>query len=123
VDRIGGLQDAILLAREMALIGVKDEFEAVEYSAARTHQTRLPDAAAGSSMAALPSWTRLGRVWRGVDAQPTADQATGDDYDITYLRHMIEHNGTGAVHASARHDPARQRRIGIRAVARTAPLR
>ena len=97
VDRIGGLQDAIQIAREMAKLQPADEVKVVEYSSSSgLIKLDLPIPGLGSSVAALPAlWSY---DWSAaLLAFPWQDNAARDeeteDYGVTYLRHMMTYNG------------------------------
>ena len=96
VDRIGGLQDAILVARELAQIGVYKEYDVIEYNQRGLVKFDLPLPQISSPMTALPSLLSL--EWRGLldgwlRGPVAVDAAAIEDYDSTYVRHMLEHNG------------------------------
>ena len=86
VDRIGGLEDAIMIAREKAGIAADAHVEIVEYSPPRgLFKMNLPIPGLSTSIAALAS--RFGSSDSVAAAEAT------EDYGITYLRHMIQYNG------------------------------
>jgi protease-4 len=97
VDRIGGLEDAILIARELAQIGVHEDYDVLEFNQRGLVKFALPvPQIASSPMHLLPSLLSL--EWRGLldgwlRDPAEADATTIEDYDITYVRHMLEHNG------------------------------
>jgi protease IV len=93
VDRIGGLQDAILVARELAKIGVHEDYEVVDLSPRGLVKFDVPMPELGTT-AALPAflsldWSGLMSAWIERDVEET----TVEDYPVTYLRHMMAHNG------------------------------
>jgi protease-4 len=97
VDRIGGLQDAIQIAREMAKLPPGEDVEVVEYSSSSgLIKLDLPIPGLGTSFAALPAlWSY---DWSAaLFAFPWQDHATDEDqpedYGVTYLRHMMTYNG------------------------------
>lgn len=97
VDRIGGLQDAIMVARELAKIGTEDEVEVVEMGTSGLFKLDVPMPPLVSGFAALPSWLSLD--WTGLLIEQWAreaidvEAAENEDYGVTYLRHMLQHNG------------------------------
>jgi protease-4 len=97
VDRVGGLQDAIQVARELAKIGTEDDVEVLEVGTRGLFKLDIPMNPFGGGLAALPAWlsldwtARLAEIWAR-DASGTGEPV-GEDYGITYLRHMLEHNG------------------------------
>jgi protease IV len=103
VDRIGGLHDAIQLARELAKIGPEDEVDVVEYGARGLF--RLPFAppslqspwAAIASVATFDAFERLAsRELLDTTNEPEeTDDSTPVDYDLTYLQQLIRNNGRG----------------------------
>jgi protease-4 len=83
VDRIGGLQDAIQIAREMAAIQHPEDAEIIEYAPSRgLVKLDLPIPGINFALASLFS----------PDASNVEDEAI-EDYGITYLRHMMTYNG------------------------------
>ncbi|HEX6789848.1 MAG TPA: signal peptide peptidase SppA, partial [Candidatus Krumholzibacteria bacterium] len=90
VDRIGGLQDAILVAREMAKIGVNEEYELIGVAPRGLVKLDLPVPGLGGAMASLlsPDWGTLLTAWGG-----KSDDVEEEDYVVTYLRHMVQYNG------------------------------
>jgi protease-4 len=96
VDRIGGLQDAIMIAREMAKISPKENVEVIELAPRGLVKLDLP--IPGMSLSALPAYLSLD--WAQMMMQHSLDSAsaataadTNEDYGITYLRHMMQYNG------------------------------
>jgi protease-4 len=96
VDRIGGLHDAVMVAAELAKIGPERGYEVVEFGTRGLFKLDLPMPPLGGSFAALPAWMSLdwsallGARARGETA---AEGAASEDYAVTYLRHMLRHNG------------------------------
>jgi ClpP class serine protease len=103
VDRIGGLHDAIQLARELAKIGPKDEVDVVEYG--ERGLFRFPFAppslqspwAAIASVATFDAFEALAAraLLDATDEPEEADDSTAVDYDLTYLQQLIRNNGRG----------------------------
>jgi protease-4 len=96
VDRIGGLSDAILVARELAQIGLKEGFEVIEMTPRGLFKLNYPLPELGASVATLPAWLSLD--WSGLLAAqlagaPAEDDTAGEDDVTAYLRHMFAHNG------------------------------
>lgn len=98
VDRIGGLQDAILVAREMAKIPSGEDMQVIEFAPRGLVKLDLPIPGMGASLAALPAlfsydWSDA-LLERAFDASsPDAGADAPEDYGITYLRHMMQYNG------------------------------
>jgi protease-4 len=94
VDRIGGLQDAILVAKELALISPYADVDIVDFAPRGLIKigTPIPGIAGPLAFPAL-----LSLDWSGLLASRAHDDAgedvATDDYTLTYLRHMLEHNG------------------------------
>ena len=88
VDRIGGLQDAIMMAREMAKIGPNDEAEVIEFAPRGLFKFDFPIPGMGASLSSL-LWNRL------FDGNATAapEDNADEDYGITYIRHLVQYNG------------------------------
>jgi len=83
VDRIGGLQDAIMIAREMAQIGANEDYEVIELPPPGLIDIDLPIPGISALIArAIPFASR----------ETTAEEMD-EDYGITYLRHMLQYNG------------------------------
>jgi protease-4 len=98
IDRIGGLEDAVMLAREMAKIPNNSKAEIVEYAPQRgLFKMNLPFPGLGASVAAIPALFSVD--WSSAlmaslsGASKDATQEENEDYGITYLRHMIKYNG------------------------------
>jgi protease-4 len=84
VDRIGGLQDAIMLAREMAGIQHPEDAELIEYAPSRgLVKFDLPIPGLNTSIASLLSLYK----------NDSTGEDPSEDYGITYLRHMMTYNG------------------------------
>jgi ClpP class serine protease len=98
VDRIGGLQDAIMIAREMAEIAPGEDMQVIELAPRGLVKLDLPIPGMGASLAALPAF--LSYDWSDALMQRVFDASSSDagtdpaeDYGITYLRHMMQYNG------------------------------
>jgi len=97
VDRIGGLQDAIMIARELAKIAPGDEVKVVEYAPRGLVNLDLLMPGLGTPFAALPAF--LSHDWSSEllasfsRSRDLAEDDATEDYGITYLRHMIQYNG------------------------------
>ncbi len=102
VDRIGGLHDAIEIARELAEIGPKEEAKIVEYGS--SGMFRLPFNVPSISA----PWSALAYLygdggWLGSLASPEILSLGDDDaereefasYDLMYLMTIIRNNGRG----------------------------
>jgi ClpP class serine protease len=94
VDRIGGLQDAITVAREMAKIGTEDEVQVLDIGTSGLFKLDLP--VPGLGVATVPAWLSLD--WSGLLVSQwqhgtDTDESVSEDYGITYLRHVLERNG------------------------------
>lgn len=97
VDRIGGLQDAIQIAREMAKLQPGDDVKIVEYSSSSgLIKIDLPIPGLSSSFAALPalfSYDWSAALLALGSKYDSTDEDEAEDYGITYLRHMMMYNG------------------------------
>jgi protease-4 len=102
VDRIGGLTDAIMVARELAKISPEAEVELVEYAPRGWFRMDTPALSLRSPLASLGALARLdfgeavAAGWM-LDASEPASEEEGesylDDYDFTYLRQLVRNNG------------------------------
>jgi len=100
VDRVGGLHDAIMVARELAKIGPEDEADVVEYSPRGLFKLDLPTptlSAPLSSLGTLAMFDLRGAVASAAlfGGENDADDDTPylGDYDLTYLRQLARYNG------------------------------
>ena len=97
VDRIGGLEDAIMLAREMAKIPADSKAEIVEYAPqSGLFKMNLPIPGLGASFAALPAllsvdWSAA--LFASLSSSDATTDDNNEDSGVTYLRHMIKYNG------------------------------
>jgi ClpP class serine protease len=96
VDRIGGLQDAIMIAREMAGIPAAAKAEIVEYAPRGLFKMDLPIPGL-TSIAALPAlfsydWSEA-LMTSLASSKDGAGSEASENYGITYLRHMMKYNG------------------------------
>jgi protease-4 len=94
VDRIGGLQDAIALARELAGIAPDDQAEVVEYGPRKAFAWDIPAAGLASGNGSVLE-SRMLHWLLGDDATAgSAPNATYlDGYNLVYLRKLIETAG------------------------------
>jgi protease-4 len=103
VDRIGGLHDAIQLARELAKIGPEDEVDVVEYGARGLFQFPFAQPSLQSPWTAIASVATFNafealaarELLDAMDGPDAADDSISDDYDLTYLQQLIRNNGRG----------------------------
>jgi ClpP class serine protease len=98
VDRIGGLHEAIQLARELAKIGLKDEVEVVEYGPRGLFRLPMMAPSLQAPWAGIASMATFGildalasRELLDADAETSATMPV--DYDLTYLQQLIQNNG------------------------------
>ena len=100
VDRIGGLEDAIALARELAKIDPDDEVDVVDYSPRRLFRLDVPTPSINApfaSLGALATWA----PFEAARSQWAFDDLDGDaepeeylrDYDVMYLRQLVQNGG------------------------------
>jgi protease-4 len=100
VDRIGGLHDAIQLARELAGIGPKEEAEVVEYGSRGWFRLPIEAPSLATPWSAIAAVTTFG----GFQALAARELLAGDDedavedpafanYDLMYLQELIRNNG------------------------------
>jgi hypothetical protein len=85
-----------MVARELAKIGPEDHAEVVEFSPRGLFWFEVPTHPLGMSFATLPNvlslnWSALLADWSR--RSPEADESVTEDYGITYLRQIVEHNG------------------------------
>jgi signal peptide peptidase SppA len=101
VDRIGGLTDAIMVARELAKIGPEDKVEVVEYSPRGLFRLDLPTLSLRSPLSSLGAFAMLdfgnalAAHWT-LDASSSAEEEEAsylEDYDLAYLRQLVRNNG------------------------------
>lgn len=97
VDRIGGLDDAIALARELAKIDPGDEAEVVDYSPRGLMRFDMPSPSIRSSFAGLGlafPFDALGSRWAFADDGDKADSENYlNDYEGLYLRQLVLNGG------------------------------
>jgi hypothetical protein len=101
VDRIGGLTDAVAVARELAKIGHDDEVEVVEYPPRGLFKLDLPTPSLRSPLAAVGALATfdvadfLSARWmlEGAVSLAEEESAVLGDYDFTYLRQLVHHHG------------------------------
>lgn len=101
VDRLGGLQDAIQVARELAGINPHSEVKVVEYGS--RGMFRMPidlpvistPWAAVAALIAAGEWDELAAeaLFTEEAEEDEAARAAGSDYDLMYLQEMIRNNG------------------------------
>jgi protease-4 len=102
VDRIGGLEDAIALARELARIDPDDEVEVVDYSPRGLFRFDLPTPSINAPFASLGALA----VWFPFDAailpwafdEPEEGAEPEEylrEYDVMYLRQLVQNGGRG----------------------------
>jgi protease-4 len=105
IDRIGGLSDAIEVARELARIGTEAEIDVVEFAPRGLFKMDLPTPSLRAPFAGLGilAMTDFGAAlaWSGFggddDAAMEDDTAWLDDYELSYLRQLVRHNGRAQV--------------------------
>ncbi|HEX5133223.1 MAG TPA: signal peptide peptidase SppA [Candidatus Krumholzibacteria bacterium] len=98
VDRIGGLTDAIMVARELAGISPDDEVDVREYGPRGLTRFHIPSPGfsfAMSTGSTGPIEAMLQRWLLGGESAPeSAPDATYlDDYSLVYLRQLMQNNG------------------------------
>lgn len=101
VDRLGGLHDAIQVARELAGIGPRSEVKLVEYGS--RGMFRMPfdlpaistPWSAVAALLAAGEWDELaaGELLAEAEDEDEAARAAGADYDFMYLQELIRNNG------------------------------
>ncbi len=93
VDRIGGLQDAIMVARELAGIGPRDEVRIAEYGPRGLFHLDLPGLSMSAPFASVASLSA--RLFGGGASAESDGMDAGhiDDYNLVYLRQLIRNNG------------------------------
>ncbi len=101
VDRIGGLHDAIQVARELAEIGPKEEAVVVEYGTRGLFRLPFDTPTLASPWAAIASVATFGAFQALAarelldDGEETDDESADADYDLVYLQEIIRNNGRG----------------------------
>ncbi len=102
VDRLGGLHDAIQVARELAGIGPRAEVDVVEYGTRGMFRWPfdVPNVSTPwSAIAALVNFGALDELAAGElladDLEEDAERAVESDYDLMYLQEIIRNNGRG----------------------------
>ncbi|HEU4364856.1 MAG TPA: signal peptide peptidase SppA, partial [Candidatus Krumholzibacteria bacterium] len=105
VDRIGGLHDAVMIARELAGISPGDEAEVREYGPKGLVRWKLPTPSLSAPFASIGSISNgateilLARWLLGADSagrEEAAEATDGtylDDYNLLYLRRLVQNNG------------------------------
>ncbi len=101
IDRLGGLHDAIQLARELAEIGPKEDVRVVEYGSRGLFRMPLDVPGVRTPWSALASVATLGafqslatrELWW--DDEEAADEGDAADYDLMYLQEIMRNNGLG----------------------------
>jgi ClpP class serine protease len=99
VDRIGGLHDAVMVARELAGIGPDEAVDVEEYGPKGLFRWNLPTPSISDPMAygAITGGldVLLARWLLGADTteRAPADGTYLDDYDLVYLRRIVQNNG------------------------------
>jgi len=100
VDRIGGLDDAIALARELAKIDPDDEVDVVDYSPRGLFRLDLPTPSINApfaSLGALASWFPFEAAlspWASDEPENDAEaEEYLRDYDMMYLRQLVQNGG------------------------------
>ena len=101
VDRLGGLHDAIQIARELAEIGPKEEVDVKEYGSRGLFRMPFQAPSLGSPWSAIASVATFG-AFQSLAArellagdEEAAGEATFADYDLMYLQELIRNNGRG----------------------------
>jgi protease-4 len=101
VDRIGGLHDAIQVARELAEIGPREEVDVVEYGTRGLFRMPFAAPSLSSPWSAIASVATFGayqslaaRELLGQSAEES-DESAPDDYDLLYLQQIMRNNGRG----------------------------
>ena len=99
VDRIGGLHDAIQVARELAGIDPKDEAEIVEYGTRGLFRLPIDVPALATPWSAIAAVASFGQfeilAARELldEDKHNGDDAVYADYDLMYLQQIIRNNG------------------------------
>ncbi len=100
VDRIGGMHDAIQVARELAGISPAREAKVVEYGSRGLFRLPFETPHVSASWSALASVATFGAFQalsvRNLLSDDSADEASDNaylDYDLAYLQEMIRNNG------------------------------
>jgi ClpP class serine protease len=100
VDRIGGLHDAIMIARELAEIGPEEEADVVEYGSRGLFRSPFDALSISSPWSTIASVATFGafevlaahELMR--DGKEAEEEAPAD-YDLLYLQELIRNNGRG----------------------------
>jgi len=95
VDRIGGLHDAIQVARELAGIGPKDGAEVVEYGTRGLFRLPIDVPALATPWSAIAAVASFGQfeMLAARELLDDGDEAVYADYDLMYLQQIIRNNG------------------------------
>ncbi len=102
IDQIGGLHDAIQIARELAEIGPKEEAKVVEYGTRGLFRFPFDAPSLSTPWSAIAAVATFGEfealaareLLADDDADVDAKRANAAaDYDLTYLQQMIRNNG------------------------------
>jgi protease-4 len=98
VDRIGGLHDAVQIARELAEIGPKEEVDVVEYGERGLFRLPFEVPEISSAWSAFASTVTFGafsssREWFADTDDERADGTA--DYDMLFLQQLMLNNGRG----------------------------
>jgi ClpP class serine protease len=100
IDRIGGLTDAVEVAREMAKISPEAEIDVVEYAPRGLFKLDLPMPSLRAPLAGLGILAMgdfgAALAWCGSEDETSAgeeDTAWLDAYELSYLRQLVRNNG------------------------------
>ena len=98
VDRIGGLHDAIQLARELAKIGPKEEADVVEYGSRGMFRVPFDAPSLSTPWSAIAAVVTFGQfealaARELLDNDQAGDKTVFADYDLMYLQQVIDNNG------------------------------
>jgi protease-4 len=97
IDRIGGLEDAVMIARELAGISPDDQVDVQEYGPRGLVRWNAPAPALSSAFPGGAMGTLMARWLLGGDdtTQAGNDATYLDDYGFLYLRRLVQNNGRG----------------------------